>query len=62
MADAIQSQLHNMVKSIVESVLTGLNTNITELQQENNSLRERVTIFERGADTAEQYSRRKSPN
>ena len=51
-----------MVKSIVESVLTGLNTNITELQQENNSLRERVTIFERGADTAEQYSRRKSPN
>ena len=31
---------------------------MTELQKENNSLRERVTILERGADTAEQYSRR----
>ena len=46
--DAIQSQLPNMVKRIVESVLTGLNTKITELQTENNSLRERVTILERG--------------
>ena len=42
----------------MESVLIGLNTKITELQKENNKLRERVTILERGADTAEQYSRR----
>ena len=56
MTNAIRIQLPNTVKSIVESVLTGLNTKITELQQENNSLRERVTILERGADTAEQYS------
>ena len=58
MTNAIRIQLPNTVKSIVESVLTGLNTKSTELQQENNSLRERVSILERIADTAEQYSRR----
>ena len=47
-----------MVSSIVDGVVTGLQTRITALETENASLKETVAKLVSSCDTAEQYSRR----
>lgn len=60
LGDTFQDKMADMVSSIVDGVVSGLQTQIIELQAENSALKTRVTTLEAIADKAEQYSRRNS--
>lgn len=51
-------QVSEMTASIVDGVLGGLRTKVTELENENTSLKSRIQLLEDKLDRSEQYSRR----
>ena len=55
---AFEPQIKEMVSSIVEGVVSGLNSTIASLRQENAELKARIEMLENRAEAAEQYSRR----
>ena len=58
MTDNFKAKLDNMVSEIVDGVVNGLKTRISDLETENKLLKARVVKLETASDTAEQYSRR----
>ena len=55
---AFEPQIKEMISSIVEGVVSGLNSTIASLRQENAELKARIEMLENRAEAAEQYSRR----
>lgn len=55
---SVEGKLADVVKSIVEGVLSGISHDLIELKAENSRLRKRVADLEASADAGEQYSRR----
>ena len=56
--ESINIQIEDMVAKIVNGVLGGLRSRITELEEENQQLERRLQVVESGLDSVEQYSRR----
>lgn len=56
--DSFQTQITDMVSSIVKGVLDGLQIKIAALEQENTTLKTKIDKLELALDTSEQYSRR----
>ena len=56
--ESFKSQVSDLVSSIVQGVLQGLQTKVATLENENADLKNRVTSLETALDNAEQYSRR----
>ena len=55
---SFEPQIKEMISSIVEGVVSGLNSTIASLRQENAELKARIEMLENRAEAAEQYSRR----
>lgn len=67
MKESIKCELPDMVETIIQGVVDGLNVKIGSLEtdiqsqkRENNDLKTRVVNLERAVDASEQYSRRNS--
>ena len=67
MKESFKDELHEMVETIIQGVIDGLNakigtleTDVQSLKRENNELKTRVVNLERAVDAGEQYSRRNS--
>ena len=56
--ESFKSQVSDLVSSIVQGVLQGLQTKVATLENENADLKNRVATLETALDNAEQYSRR----
>ena len=56
--DSFEQQVTNLVSSIVEGVLAGLNLQVASPEKENQDLKTKVLKLEEAVDSAEQYSRR----
>ena len=55
---SFEPQIKEMISSIVEGVVSGLNSTIASLRQENAELKARIEMLENRAEAAEQYSLR----
>ena len=56
--ESLKFQVSDLVKSIVEGVLEGLQSKVKTLESENAELRQKIQQLEAKTDLAEQYSRR----
>ena len=56
--DSFKQQVSELVGSIVEGVLQGLQSKVAGLEKENTELNKRIGSLETALDNAEQYSRR----
>ena len=57
---SFEPQIKEMISSIVEGVVSGSNSTIASLRQENAELKARIEMLENKAEAADQYSRRNS--
>ena len=56
--DTFKKQVSELIRSIVEGVLQGLQSKVASLEKENTELKQKVGALETALDSAEQYSRR----
>ena len=56
--ESINTQIEDMVAKIVNGVLGGLRSRMSDLEEENQQLKRRLQVVETRLDSAEQYSRR----